>query len=305
MQFSENFGYSSLFRLFLGNCNTQYRNLFSQFGTTNFELIQKYLNYTIKVNTALDLPTQPVLDALEHLKTGLIHTIEQVHPRAEEINFQQLNRIAEKLREFKDIFTTNYDLYLYHIIMLSHDISNKDRTYVPYQDWFWGRHNAPDGFREFMDYQNHTFKHVYYLHGSLFLFKQGLYNIKLIKDDFDTELIEAIGDQIRRNRFPMFVSEGAGEQKKERIQENNYLRFCLEKLEESNGPILIFGNGMGEFDSHILRALKKQERHIIYSIYTLNRPMNIINLEKLNFQSKFNNYGGEIKFINSSTVFGI
>jgi len=305
MQFSENFAYSSLFSLFLENCNEQYRDLFNQFGTTNFELIQKYLNYTIKVNTVLGLPTQPVIDALENLKNGLIRTIEQVHPRAENINFESLDIVAEKLREFQNIFTTNYDLYLYHIIMLSYDKHTRDRTYEPYQDWFWGRHNAPDGFREFMDYQNRPFKHIYYLHGSLFLFKHGLYDIKLVKGDSGTELIEDISHQIRGNNFPLFVSEGTGPQKEERIQENSYLRFCLENLENSEGPFLIFGNVMGEFDSHILKALKKQDRPIIYSIYTLNRTINEINLEKLNFLSKFNNYGEEVKFVNSSTVFGL
>lgn len=305
MQFSGNFAYPSLFSLFLENCNEQYRSLFRQFNTTNFELILKYLTYTIKVNTALNLPTQPVIDALEELKNGLISTIEQVHPRAEDIEFPQLEVVAEKLRGFNNIFTTNYDLYLYHIIMLSHDKSKTDKTYLPYQDWFWGRHNAPKGFREFMDYQNRAFKHIYYLHGSLFIFKHGLYTIKLIKDEHGQELIESIGDEIRANSFPLFVSEGAGSQKKERIQDNSYLRFCLDQLEDSEKPVLVFGNAMAEFDTHILRALKAQDRVIIYSIYTHTRTMDEINLEKLNFLAKFNNYGGEVKFVNSSTVFGI
>lgn len=302
LMFSNNFSYNSLFELFLNNCNPQYRELFEHFETTNFELIQKYLTYAHRVNTLLNLPTEEIVAALEQLKNGLIQTIEQVHPRTADINFEQLSNIAIQLSQFGDIFTTNYDLYLYHIIMISKDLSLVDRSYVAYQDWFWGS-NAPIGFKEFMTYQTYRYKNLFYLHGSLFIFNRGVMNIKLLKNNNGSELIESISNEIRNNHFPIFVTEGTGTQKEESINNNNYLTFCLSRLRKLNGPIIVFGNTLGEFDSHILKAIKEKPRDIVYCIYPVNRTIAEINAEKFDFLAKFNNYNGQIDFVDSTTVF--
>ena len=183
LQFSTNFSYNSLFNVFLDNSEPTYQALFSQFGTTNFELIQRYLTYARKVNYLLGLPTQEVDDAIQNLKNGLIRTIEKIHPRVEDIDFDQLYNVAKQLKNFGDIFTTNYDLYLYHIIMQSKDISTIDKAYLPYQDYYWGS-DCPNGFKQFMPYQNLPYKHLYYLHGSLFVFKHNLDILKLLRCSF-------------------------------------------------------------------------------------------------------------------------
>ncbi|MCJ8166197.1 DUF4917 family protein [Pontibacter sp. E15-1] len=264
MMFSQNFSYNSLFDIFLQNTNDQFRELFSHFDTTNFELIQKYLTYSLKVNSILGLPTEVIVQAIDELKNGLIRTIEQVHPRCSEINFTQLHYIAQQLKDFGDIYTTNYDMYLYHIIMLSNDIARVKKDYIAYQDWFWGRNNAPQGFLEFMTTQDYEYKHIFYLHGSLFIFNRGVLNIMLKRESANAELINLIANQIRNDSFPVFITEGSGAQKLEGINNNNYLYFCLKKLKSSSSPIMIFGNAMGEFDNHILDAIKERPRDIIY-----------------------------------------
>ena len=168
LQFSGNFSYTSLFEIFLQNCDDVHRKLFREFDTTNFELIQKYLTYALKVNGILELSTTEINTAIEQLKNGLIQTIEQVHPRNQDINFNQLERIALQMSAFGNIFTTNYDLYLYHIIMKSMDLRLSQKGYVAYQDYFWGN-QAPNGFKQFMSYQNYNYKDIFYLHGSLFI----------------------------------------------------------------------------------------------------------------------------------------
>ena len=116
-------------------------------------------------------------------------------------------------------------------------------------------------------------------------------------------MIESISNEIRNNHFPIFVTEGNGDQKKESINNNNYLTFCLSKLRRLDGPIIIFGNTLGEFDNHILKAIKEKRRDIIYCIYPGNRNIREINLEKYDFLSKFNDYPGVIEFVDSTTVF--
>ena len=54
LQFSENFSYNSLFNLFLENCDDTHKDLFSYFGTVNFEQILSYLTYAKKVNELLE-----------------------------------------------------------------------------------------------------------------------------------------------------------------------------------------------------------------------------------------------------------
>lgn len=307
LQFSSNFHYSSLFQIFLSNCDPTHQKLFNQFETTNFELIQKYLNFSKQVNNVLGISISEIDLALENLKEGLIRTIEVVHPRVEDINFEILENIAIQLEEFGDIFTTNYDLYLYHIVMKSNDISNlkkTDKNYRPnyrrYQDYHWGN-RAPDGFNQFMGYQNKDYKSIYYLHGSLFLFHDG----KLRKNG--DELIDTISKQITYNNIPNFITEGSAKMKLDSIKLNSYLSFCREFLELSKKPILIFGNTLGEFDNHILHSIRIHPKTIIYCIYTGNdRPIIEIKKEQLHFQSLFNEYPKHnIEFVNASTVFNL
>jgi hypothetical protein len=302
LQFSTNFSYSSLFDIFLTNCDEIHNRLFSQFGTTNFELIQKYLTYALKVNGILGLSTTEINTAIEQLKNGLIQTIEQVHPRNQDINFDQLERIAGQMGTFGNIFTTNYDLYLYHIIMKSKDLSVSKKGFVAYQDYFWGN-QAPNGFKQFMSYQNYNYKDIYYLHGSLFLFRENLMDIKLLRDSEETELIDIISEQIRNNKFPTFISEGSGNDKLNSIKNNNYLTFCLNVLSKSKSPIIIFGNSLGDFDNHILRAIKNNPKDIIYCIYCGERTIAEINAEKFDFLSKFNDYPNQVEFVNSISLF--
>jgi hypothetical protein len=304
LQFSQNFSYNSLFNLFLQNCDPIHQQLFAQFGTTNFELIQKYLIYAHRVNTILGLPVAQIETAIENLKTGLIRTIENVHPRVENINFHQLSQVAEQLKDFGDIYTTNYDLYLYHIIMQSIDISRRQKGYVPYQDYYWSR-EAPAGFRKFVPSQAYVYKHLYYLHGSLCVFKNEAINVKLIRDNDGIELVDLISAQIRNNHIPLFVSEGSGAEKQVAISENNYLTFCIDKLKASTNAVVIFGNMLGDFDAHILNAIKYNPKDIIYCIYIGNRAIADVNAERFNFLAKFNNYNNEIVFVDSSTVFKI
>lgn len=304
LQFSTNFSYTSLFRLFLKNCDITHRKLFSQFGTDNFELILRYLTYAKKVNQLLNLSTYQIEIALQNLRKGLILAIKTTHPRVEDINFNHINTLAKQLKDFGDIFTTNYDLYLYHIIMQSKDISRKEKDYIPYQDYYWGS-DCLKGFKQFIPTQQYPYKHLYYLHGSLCIFKNNAENLKLTRDSQSTELIDLIANQIRIDNFPIFITEGTWAEKQLTISENNYLTFCSVKLKDSDKTIVVFGNMLSDFDNHILKALKHKPKDIIYCIYIANRTLAEVNAEKYNFLSKFNHYPNQVIFVDSSTVFKI
>lgn len=299
---SDKFRYSSLFDTFISKTEEPFKNLFQHFDTTNFELILSYLTNAIKVNGILEYPTELIKQATEALKKGLIESIKEIHPRVEDIDWDKLENITNQLENFGDIYSTNYDLFLYHLIMKSIDISRVKKGYVAYQDYFWG--SAEDGYKQFMQYQTYRYKHVYYLHGSLCIFNQGIRDLKIKRDNASVELIEIIASEIQKGHFPLFVTEGTAQDKLNSIYRSNYLYFCLQKLKAyKKTPIIIFGNSLSTFDLHIVQALTSSQRELIISIYTKGRREADIQHEKYSILKQFYGYKPTIEFIDSSTLF--
>ncbi len=270
LNFSTDFSYTNLFQKFLENVTSEHAEVFREFRTSNFELIMRQLNYTKRVNSILGLdPTGIVASIILELKEGLIKTINQIHPKSAETDWNKLNQVTKAFRNYGDVYSTNYDIFLYQIVMLSKDDKNNDNELIAYQDYFWGKCRWNDNYNEFMGRQDYIYKNVYYLHGALFIFKDGLNTLKLKKKR--KELIESISDEIMKGEIPVFVSEGTTNEKKKTIDENPYLRFCFNKLNHSDTPILIYGHSLSDFDEHIVNTLINSKRKIVFAIYTPNR----------------------------------
>lgn len=298
---SDKFSYLSLFDTFIGKTVEPFKSLFKQFDTTNFELILSYLTHSLKVNKILGLQTDLVEQAIESLKNGLIGSIKEIHPRVEEIDWDVIDAFTNELKSYGNIYTTNYDLYLYHIIMKSIDESRMDKSYIAYQDYFWG--DAKTGYKQFMPYQEYTYKHIYYLHGALFIFNHGIRDLKIKRSGADDELIEIIAAEIQQGHFPLFITEGTAQDKMDSIYRSNYLYFCLQKFSKSNTPLLIFGNSLSDFDAHIVKALNDSPRELIISIYTDGKTENQLQRVKYDLLDKFPKYKPNIEFVDSKSVF--
>ena len=204
LNFSRFLNYDSLFEEFLRECSPDDAKMFRRFDTTNFERIQEQLLDAKKVNTIFKLPTQPIDSAIQKLREGLITSIERNHPRAHDIDEDALLRVSEALDPFEDVFTFSYDLFLYRIIMKSVARANKTTRIRKHNDYFWSEQS--EEFLEFMDFDIYKNKHVYYLHGALFLFpghRLDYHNdLKLRRGDesFD-ELIEIVSSKINVGTF--------------------------------------------------------------------------------------------------------
>ena len=232
MNLAGHFNYKSLFKEFLKNCKPGEYTIFKSFGTNNFEFIQEILINAKKVNELFKIATSRRIDnAIELLKDGLIQSIQDTHPRSSQIDWNQLQQLSIQFNNFGDIFTLNYDLFLYHIILKMKDKSDEDRRDVPYSDYFWGKHD--EQFRQFMNYDYPNRKHIYYLHGALFLFNKPPDTIKLIRGVEANELVDLIGDVINSGMMPLFVSEGKSEEKVNAINRSAYLTFARENLEKA------------------------------------------------------------------------
>ena len=64
-------------------------------------------------------------------------------------------------------------------------------------------------------------------------------------------------DLTRREQFPLFITEGTSEWKLARINRNDYLRFCYEKLGRIKDGLVVLGHSLHkDFDQHIIDTVK-------------------------------------------------
>ena len=145
------------------------------------------------------------------------------------------------LHQFERIFTTNYDLLLYWLLISS----PKD-----YCDGFGTRTG------ELRFEKNYPYAHRYfYLHGALHLFtaQDDVRKVKVKRKS----LRETLAETMAAHNYPLFISEGTHESKRRRIESSPYLRYALEQLCASRGTLVTFGLGfLGERPSHRWRALR-------------------------------------------------
>lgn len=292
--------YDSIFDAFLTKCQPKRKRIFRSFGTTNFEIILQKLSGARDVNRVFRIKTSEIEDSIEDLKDGLIKAIEAVHPRWAETNQMQLEQMAFQLNSFHDVYTLNYDLYLYRIILILKDKRRNVRNIGQYSDYFWEDYDNDflyfDTSKEFKGY-----RHPYYLHGALFLFKESSYDLKLRKAESHEELMEVIRNTIKEGKMPLFVSEGTHSQKMEAIKRSTYLRFALNKLKKSENSLIIFGTSLSKPDKHIIDAINRNNRELAVSIHIGTKPKDRLESIKYRIKSKFPNH--KVKFFNSDTLF--
>lgn len=302
LNFSDRLHYDSLFDKFLANCSSKDRHIFESFETSNFELILEELSNAKDVNEIFNIDVPQIERATQSLKDGLIKTIQAIHPLWDETNTEKLERIANQLNSFNDIFTLNYDLFLYWIIQILRDKRRKGEDIEPYCDYFYDE-NYSGQYTRFVDQKLPGYKrYIYYLHGALFLFKESPYDLKLRRAGSFTEFVKLIGEAIKEGRRPLFVSEGKAKEKMVAISRSNYLRFALDELKEATNSLVIFGTSLS-VDQHIVNAINhnRNDRRLAVSIYVGKKSSDEIESEIHRIKSKFPRH--EVGFFNTGTLF--
>lgn len=306
LNFTDRFDYKSLFKKFLAKCNPKHRHIFKSFETTNFEFILGKLLHAIFVNRIFNIDDsriEEMEEASQCLKDGLVETIQDIHPLAGDIDKERLERIGDQLSNFNDIFTLNYDLSLYRIILVLNDKHRRGESVGQYSDYFWDNYDA-----QFLCFATSEefegYKHPYYLHGALFLFKEASYDLKLRREaDSSMELVKLIKDAIQGGRMPLFVSEGTHEDKLEAIRQSDYLKFALNRLKEAENSLVIFGTSLANPDQHIVDAINRNDRDLAVSIHIYDTKSKEKVRSEINWMKhKFEDYH-TVKFFKSETLF--
>lgn len=249
--------------------------------TRNFEVIMQYLDSFSALigafggNQALKKRVQA---ASTKLKTSLLNAVKTLHPEhVFKIPEGQSKVCANFLKGFLDtggnIYSTNYDLLLYWVLMrnsvLNHvdgcgrELENPSDEFVPSEDQIW----SDLTWGKYRENQN-----VFYLHGALPFFDSG---IAVVKEEYDVYnyLLLKISARMEKGEYPIFVTAGDGQQKLKHITHNQYLTYCYDNFCEAKGSLVTFGFSFGKYDEHIIDAINraaKQGKKVqakLWSIY--------------------------------------
>lgn len=263
------FTYSSLKQHAIehGLLTDQVQRLFSYFNTDDFELILRLVWQANKVNSALEIIDQQTRVAYEHVRDCLIRAVQSIHPEYFEVE-QQFPDIANFLSSFKTVFSLNYDLTLYWVVMYANRIFNghsfKDCIIHGEFSSDWWR------FRESISQWDRDITLVFYPHGSLVLARNILEQETKLEAYAGNDLLRSILNYWQSDNYiPLFVSEGTSSQKISAIQNSHYLNTVYrEVIPQIGDNLTIFGWGFGEHDIHILRRIKNSRvRRVAVSVY--------------------------------------
>lgn len=208
------------------------RSLFTTLDTVDFEVVIRALEDASTVErTYKKLQRADLLQKdADKLRRALVHAIRWVHPANRSDVEDVIPACADFLKKFGFIFTLNYDLLLYWVIL-------EDTNF--FKDGF-GLGEEQNGFRGPFKREAHC--NIYNLHGGLHLFRTALDEVEK-RLMGPTGVIDAIAETITRDkRLPVYVAEGTSIGKLAHIYSLPYLRHCYEKLCASTGSFFVYGH---------------------------------------------------------------
>jgi hypothetical protein len=252
------FHYASLYdRAVAGGLSTRAQRVFERLGTNNFEGAMRLLSdadWVARVYGLLNGPASQILDDLRVIKHSLVDAIARSH-------LEHTGRVAEARKaaarqffaDYHNIFTTNYDLLVYWVIM-------SEPRRPRYLDGFGDDPDEPAS--PFVVFNFHIGDNpgLYYLHGALHLFLTDGQLAKHCWIRSQQPLTDLIRAGLDEERYPIFVAEGRPEHKLEQIHSNSYLSYAFDKLTRIQGRLVVFGSALSPIDSHLRSAIARTRR---------------------------------------------
>ncbi len=210
------------------------------------------------------------------LKDLLIETIAGNHPGIPaEIADERFIACRQFLSHFVGpandgrIYTLNYDLLLYWALMHEDVPEGTEPLDLKKNDGFGNAEEDPDS--DYVVWQGETGannQRVFYLHGALHLFDAGTELKKYTWIRQGDPLIVQARAAIETGAYPLFVSEGASEQKRIKIRHNAYLYHGFKSLvtmcQTANQCFFVFGHSFAASDDHILSRFGRGKLPCLY-----------------------------------------
>jgi hypothetical protein len=254
------FSYSNLLEICKLPPEGPIRKVFEVLQTVDFEMVMKALedaSYIARAYGDAAAAERFAADA-SAVREALIDAVHEVHPGVRfEVPEKQSEACGKFLMRFDKIFTLNYDLLLYWVILAATK---------GFQDGF-GLGDEVNGLRTF---SSGALCNTYYLHGALHLFlDRELETLKRVVTG--STIIDDIANTIRtRSQLPLIAAEGTAVQKIARIRSVPYLHHCYDELIDLGGTLFIFGHGVSTNDSHIYDAICESGVHKVF--FCVHKP---------------------------------
>lgn len=228
------------------------RQLFELLGTADFEEVISKLQAAANVLRLYRSDLEDVVETLdsdaELVKAALAEVLASRHPDSPaEIEDDEFTHAISFLANFERLYTLNYDLLLYWIVM--HDTAGR----LPRDDGFRADPDDPGG--EYVTWETASTYHnqrVFYLHGALHLFDSGVRLEKYTWSRTGVRLVDQIRASLGRNAFPLVVTEGTSSGKLVKILHNAYLNHARRSFAHITGSLFVFGHSLAANDNHIL-----------------------------------------------------
>lgn len=229
--------------------------LFDAVGTADFERAVDALRVSARLAEMYGSPHEPLAEEMrrdaETVRNGLAAVIARIHPSSSmDLSENEVRCAGNFLANFDNIFTLNYDLLLYWVLIRSRELG----IMLP---------AGYDGFnRATPEVDTIVWKserqQLHYLHGALHLFMEegpdGL--LRLLKlTNKNGRLIDQIKNKIAADRYPLVVTEGSMREKLHMVSLSPYLRSCFEALLKIDGTLFLHGVGLNDNDIHIRAAI--------------------------------------------------
>lgn len=270
--FRDIFSYNSIREEADFSSHTELASIFDQIGTSDFEKVIRAMENAATIAAAYSAD-QEFVDKIKKdsakLKQILVQTISARHPETtNQVTEAQKASCSRFLSNFKKIYTLNYDVLLYWVLLHGRESRPDD-----IDDGFrLGDEELGVDYRVFDSPHSPTF---FFLHGALHLYDSGSQTRKYVWADSGRPLITQVQDAISQNLYPLFVAEGSSDQKLTRINHNGYLSKALRSFESicdmKDADLFIFGHSLNDSDNHILNFIKKGKfKRVFVSIYKGN-----------------------------------
>ncbi|KTD47879.1 hypothetical protein Lqui_2143 [Legionella quinlivanii] len=265
--------------------------LFQDLNTSDFEKTLKYLIIAKKINEVYDsLPIQKKLQSdIDNIRQSFIESFLFVHPRyLPSVNEKHIKFISK----FDKIFTTNYDLLLYWIILQYYSKERKDGfgyLGLPGTPWLVNP-----------IWINEEVQNTFYLHGGFHLYSQTFTYKETaeVHEDEYISLLSKINEKIEENIYPLIVLEGSSDEKLLVINSSPYLQNSFKALGKLKGNLFVFGSSLNmHSDKHLIDQLKISELDKIYIGYFNSRD----DFEDVKYQLEKN--GKKVFFYSSKDLF--
>lgn len=236
------------------------KNLFN--GSSDYEKVIEYLNKRKEMHQANDEYefVQIIEDWIYKIKWDLISTITEIHSRVKP-NKKDMHNTFLFLSNFSNIFTLNYDLLLYWVVVYA--IKLKEKNLQTYKECIKNKRFYPsDGFNRCDGEEDCIWvpyrweQNIYYLHGGLHLFcdTENTYKLSYNVNNNQT-IINKTKYWLEQGSSPLIITEGNSRDKLKWIKQSEYLNDCYQQLGLIKDVLFIHGHSLDEKDKHIFKAI--------------------------------------------------